>query len=111
MPRQRPEIRSQKSEVRSQVVPDVGLNILAFKLDSSMSTMSERAATRGDWSVRKFDSLHDLRRQQIADWQALSGEERRVAAWELAVEYFITKGGLSFNELRLQRSVGYSRKA
>ncbi len=71
--------------------------------------MQERAEKRKDWKVRKFDSFDQMRHQQIADWQACTGEERRQAAWELARDYWVNIENKPENELRLQRSVGYSR--
>jgi len=75
-----------------------------------MSAMEERAKLRGNWQVRKFPNLEEMRRQQIRDWQRMSGEDRRLAAWELARDYWLNVKKLTENELRLQRSVGHSRK-
>lgn len=55
--------------------------------------------------IRKFDSFDDLRRQQVIDWQALSGAERRKAAWELVTDYWVGMKGMNPDELRLQRTV------
>lgn len=60
---------------------------------------------RSHWQIRKFDSFEELRCQQVRDWQALSGAERRKAAWELVVDYWVGMKGMDPNELRLQRSV------
>ncbi len=46
-----------------------------------------------------------MRCQQVKDWQALSGSERRKAAWELVVDYWVGMKGMNPDELRLQRSV------
>ncbi|MEX2578157.1 MAG: hypothetical protein WD342_03795 [Verrucomicrobiales bacterium] len=74
-----------------------------------MGSLKERAAQRKDWPVRKFDSFDALRRQQIADWQACTPEERLAAAWDLARDYWMTVKGKSEDELRLQRTVGHSQ--
>jgi hypothetical protein len=66
---------------------------------------------RSHWTIRKFSSFEDQRRQQVRDWQAVSGSERRKAAWELAVEYWVNKRGVKPDELRLQRSVTHLRRA
>lgn len=60
---------------------------------------------RSHWVIRKFGSHEELRRQQIRDWQDLSGAERRKAAWELVVDYWVGMKGMHPDELRLQRSV------
>ena len=67
--------------------------------------MSQPAKDRSHWVFRKFDSHDELRRQQVIDWQAVSGAERRKAAWELVVDYWVGMKGVNTNELRLQRSV------
>ncbi|MDF1852213.1 MAG: hypothetical protein P1U85_15340 [Verrucomicrobiales bacterium] len=74
-----------------------------------MSSLEERAEQRKNWSVRKFDSFDELRRQQVLDWQSRPPEERLAAAWELARDYWMTVKGKTEDELRLQRSVGHSR--
>ena len=66
------------------------------------------AKDRSHWVVRKCDSFDEMRRLQIADWQACSGEERRRAAWELARDYWIDMKGKTEDELRLQRTVGHA---
>ncbi len=60
---------------------------------------------RSHWQIRKFNSHEELRCQQVKDWQALSGAERRKAAWELVVDYWVGMKGMHPDELRLQRSV------
>ncbi|NJM36731.1 MAG: hypothetical protein HC845_02010 [Akkermansiaceae bacterium] len=57
------------------------------------------------WKIRKFNSFEELRCQQVKDWQALSGAERRQAAWELVYDYWVGMEKMNPNELRLQRSV------
>lgn len=60
---------------------------------------------RSHWKIRRFDSHEELRCQQVKDWQALSGADRRKAAWELVVDYWVGMKGMHPDELRLQRSV------
>lgn len=60
---------------------------------------------RSHWTIRKYGSHEELRCQQVKDWQALSGAERRKAAWELVVDYWVGTKGAHPDELRLQRSV------
>jgi len=67
--------------------------------------VSQPQKDRSHWVIRKFDSLDELRRQQVIDWQALSGAERRKAAWELVTDYWVGMKGMNPDELRLQRSV------
>jgi hypothetical protein len=67
--------------------------------------VSQPAKDRSHWTIRKFQSHEELRRQQVKDWQALSGAKRREAAWELVVDYWVGMKGLHPDELRLQRSV------
>ena len=74
-----------------------------------MNAMNQRALQRRDWQVRKFENHDEMRNQQIRDWQACSGAERRQAAWELARDFWVDIEGKSENELRLQRSVGSFR--
>lgn len=66
---------------------------------------------RSNWTIRKFSSFEEQRDQQVRDWQALSGSERRKAAWELVVDYWVGKKGMNPDELRLQRSVTNLRRA
>lgn len=65
---------------------------------------------RSHWTIRKFSSFEEQRRQQVRDWQAVSGAERRQAAWELVVDYWVGKKGANPDELRLQRSVTQLRR-
>ncbi|MGB6223056.1 hypothetical protein [Haloferula sp.] len=65
---------------------------------------------RSHWTIRKFSSFEEQRRQQVLDWQAVSGAERRKAAWELVVDYWVSKKGVNPDELRLQRSVTNLRR-
>jgi len=65
---------------------------------------------RSHWTIRKFSSFEEQRRQQVRDWQAVSGAERRKAAWELVEDYWIGKKGKHPDELRLQRSVTNIRR-
>ncbi|MEM1082514.1 MAG: hypothetical protein AAGI48_00190 [Verrucomicrobiota bacterium] len=60
---------------------------------------------RSHWKVRKFRSFDHQRWQQIQDWQALGGAERRKAAWELVYDYWVGMKKMHPDELRLQRSV------
>ena len=60
---------------------------------------------RKNWKVRKFSSFEEQRSQQVRDWQALSGADRRKAAWELVVDYWVGMKHKDADELRLQRSV------
>jgi len=65
---------------------------------------------RSHWTIRKFSSFEEQRRQQIRDWQAVSGAARRQAAWELVVDYWVGKKGKHPDELRLQRSITHLRR-
>jgi len=65
---------------------------------------------RSHWTIRKFSSFEEQRRQQVRDWQAVSGAERRKAAWQLVEDYWIGKKGKHPDELRLQRSVTNLRR-
>ena len=65
---------------------------------------------RSHWTIRKFSSFEEQRRQQVRDWQAVSGSERRKAAWELVVDYWVNKKDKHPDELRLQRSVTHLRR-
>ena len=60
---------------------------------------------RSHWRVRKFTSFEEQRTQQVRDWQALTGAERRQAAWELVYDYWVGMKGMHPDELRLQRTV------
>lgn len=60
---------------------------------------------RSHWRVQKFTSFEEQRTQQVRDWQALSGAERRQAAWELVFDYWVGMKGMHPDELRLQRTV------
>ncbi len=68
-------------------------------------TVNPPTKDRSHWTIRKFESLEELRCQQIKDWQALKGADRRKAAWELVTDYWIGMKGLHPDELRLQRSI------
>ena len=72
---------------------------------ASLRIVSEPVKDRSHWKIRKFDSFEEQRRAQVADWQALSGSERRKAAWELVFDYWVGMKGMDPDELRLQRSV------
>jgi len=72
---------------------------------SNLMAVTEPVKDRSHWRIRKFDSHEELRCQQVKDWQALSGAERRKAAWELVVDYWVGMKGMHPDELRLQRSV------
>lgn len=67
--------------------------------------MSTPIKDRSHWKIRKFDSFEDQRRQQVLDWQSLSGAARRKAAWELVYDYWVGMKHMNPDELRLQRSV------
>jgi hypothetical protein len=60
---------------------------------------------RFHWQIRKFNSHEELRCQQVKDWQALSGADRRKAAWELVYDYWVGMKGMQPDELRLQRFI------
>jgi hypothetical protein len=65
---------------------------------------------RSHWVIRKFPSFEEQRSQQVRDWQAVSGAERRKAAWDLVVDYWVGVKGGNPDELRLQRSVTHLRR-
>ena len=65
---------------------------------------------RSDWVIRKFNSHEAMRRQQIRDWQKLTGAERRSAAWELVLDYWAGRGR-SPDELGLQRTTTSIQRA
>ena len=65
---------------------------------------------RSHWTIRKFSSFEEQRSQQVRDWQKVSGSERRKAAWELVVDYWVGNKGVNPDELRLQRSVTHLRR-
>jgi hypothetical protein len=67
--------------------------------------MSTPTRDRSHWKIRKFDSFDEQRRQQVLDWQALTGAERRKAAWELVYDYWVGMKHVNPHELRLQRAV------
>jgi hypothetical protein len=71
----------------------------------SIYPVTEPIKDRSHWTIRKFNSHEELRCQQVRDWQMLSGEERRKAAWELVTDYWIGMKEKHPDELRLQRSV------
>ena len=60
---------------------------------------------RSHWTVRKFDSFEEQRRQQVRDWQSAGAAARHQAAWELVTDYWIGIKKLHPDELRLQRSL------
>jgi hypothetical protein len=62
------------------------------------------------WTIRKFSSFEEQRCQQVRDWQAVPGAERRKAAWELVIDYWVGMKGRNPDELRLQRSVTRLRR-
>ena len=65
---------------------------------------------RSHWVVRKFSSFEEQRSQQVRDWQAVTGAERRGAAWDLVLDYWVGVKGKNPDELRLQRSVTNLRR-
>jgi len=67
--------------------------------------MPSQAKDRSHWKVRKFDSLEELRCQQVRDWQAAGAAARHQAAWELVTDYWIGIKNMHPDELRFQRSV------
>ena len=71
----------------------------------SFPDVTQPVKDRSHWKIRKFSSHEELRCQQVKDWQALSGADRRKAAWELVVDYWVGMKGMHPDELRLQRSV------
>ena len=72
--------------------------------------MSSPEKDRSHWKIRKFSSFDEQRTQQVRDWQALSGAERRKAAWELVYDYWVGMKGIHPDELRLQRSVTHLKR-
>lgn len=72
---------------------------------TSLRSVTAPVKDRSHWKIRRFDSHEELRCQQVKDWQALSGADRRKAAWELVVDYWVGMKGMHPDELRLQRSV------
>ncbi|MAS96391.1 MAG: hypothetical protein CMO55_24645 [Verrucomicrobiales bacterium] len=69
----------------------------------------EKRKNRNHWVVGKFESLDDMRKQHVTNWQAVSGAERRRAAWELAVHYWVVEEGRPEEDLQLQKDVGSAR--
>ncbi|MEK7950950.1 hypothetical protein [Luteolibacter soli] len=65
---------------------------------------------RSHWVVRKFASFEEQRCQQVRDWQAVSGAERRKAAWDLVLDYWVGVKGMDPDELRLQKSITHLRR-
>jgi hypothetical protein len=74
-------------------------------LQNKMENDIQPVKDRSHWKIRKFDSFEEQRTQQVRDWQALSGADRRKAAWELVYDYWVGMKGMHPDELRLQRSV------
>ena len=72
---------------------------------ATLHAMEPPVKDRSHWRVRKFTSFEEQRTQQVRDWQALSGAERRQAAWELVFDYWVGMKGMHPDELRLQRTV------
>jgi len=48
---------------------------------------------RSHWTIRKFSSFEEQRHEHTRQWQAVSGAERRKAAWEFVEDYWIGKKG------------------
>jgi hypothetical protein len=69
------------------------------------TNVTQPRKNRSHWKIRKFNSHEELRCQQIKDWQALTGADRRKAAWELVYDYWVGMKGMQPDELRLQRSI------
>lgn len=65
---------------------------------------------RSHWTIRKFSSFEEQRRDQIRQWQQLPASTRAAAVWQMVVEYS-RQQGISEHELRLQRSVTSVRRA
>lgn len=65
---------------------------------------------RSHWKIRKFESFEEMRAQQVKDWQALSGAERRKAAWELVYDYWVGMKGMHPDELRLKKTITSVRR-
>ena len=72
--------------------------------------MSQVKKDRSHWVVKKFDSFDEQRDWQIAQWQKVSGAERRKAAWELVHDYWVGMQNKHPDELRLQRSITNFRR-
>lgn len=89
----------------SETNPNQSFHLAAAAARGYIDAVSQAKKDRSHWKIRKFESFDDMRRQQIADWQALSGAERRKAAWELVTDYWVGMKGKHPDELRLQRSV------
>ena len=64
---------------------------------------------RSNWTIRKFSSFEEQRREQIRNWQRLPAADRANAVWQMAVEYY-SQQGIQEHELRLQRSVTSVRR-
>lgn len=69
-----------------------------------------KSADRSHWTIRKFSSVAEQRRQQIRDWQRLPAAARANAVWEMVVEYS-RQQGIPEHELRLHRSVTSVRRS
>ena len=72
--------------------------------------MSQLKKDRSHWTVKKFESFDDQRNWQIAQWQKVTGAERRKAAWELVYDYWVGMKNINPDELRLQRSITNFRR-
>ena len=60
--------------------------------------------TRENWFVTKCDSIEDMEKVHLQQWQSVSGSVRAAAAWEMVVEAWKLKKR-DLNELRFQRTV------
>lgn len=56
------------------------------------------------WTAVKCDSLEEMRRHRIRQWQEVPWEEKVAAAWDLTVQAWKAKGKKE-DEFRLQRTV------
>jgi len=65
---------------------------------------------RSHWTIRKFSSFEEQRRDQIRQWQQLPASARADAVWQMVLEYS-RQQGIHEDELRLQRSVTSVRRA
>jgi hypothetical protein len=75
-----------------------------------MENDTQPVKDRSHWKVHRFDNFEDMRIHHIREWQEAGGAERRKAAWELVVDYWVGLKGVHPDELRLQRTVTSIRR-
>lgn len=68
-------------------------------------TLPKPEKDRSHWTVKKFDTIDEMRTYHVKNWQKAGAAARHKAAWELVTDYWIGKKGMKPDELRLQRSV------